>query len=91
MLLLISDANILMDVEVGDLVAPMFSLEYQFAVPDILYYEELEDQHAHLVAYAAARRLSYGMCNPSCKRFTICKLNRRLRFNTSETRPLDPI
>jgi predicted nucleic acid-binding protein len=48
MLLLISDANILMDVEVGELVAPMFSLGYQFAVPDILYYEELEDQHAHL-------------------------------------------
>ena len=49
MLLLISDANILMDVEVGDLVAPMFSLGYQFAVPDVLYYEELEDQHAHLL------------------------------------------
>ena len=47
MLLLISDANILMDVEVGDLVAPMFSLGYQFAVPDVLYYEELEEQHAH--------------------------------------------
>lgn len=49
MLLLISDANILMDVEVGDLIAPMFSLGYQFAVPDILYYEELEEQHAHLI------------------------------------------
>ena len=49
MLLLISDANILMDIEVGDLVAPMFSLGYQFAVPDILYYEELEEQHAHLL------------------------------------------
>ncbi len=49
MLLLISDANILMDVEAGELVAPMFSLGYQFAVPDILYYEELEDQHAHLL------------------------------------------
>jgi predicted nucleic acid-binding protein len=49
MLLLISDANILMDVEVGDLVAPMFSLDYQFAVPDVLYYEELEEQHAHLL------------------------------------------
>jgi len=48
-LLLISDANILMDVEMGDLVAPMFSLAYQFAVPDILYYEELEGQHAHLL------------------------------------------
>lgn len=49
MLLLISDANILTDVEVGDLVAPMFSLGYQFAVPDVLYYEELEEQHAHLL------------------------------------------
>ncbi|MAK54810.1 MAG: DUF3368 domain-containing protein [Pusillimonas sp.] len=49
MLLLISDANILMDVEVGDLVAPMFSLGYQFAVPDVLYYEELEEQHAQLL------------------------------------------
>ena len=49
MLLLISDANILMDVEVGDLVAPMFSLGCQFAVPNILYYEELEEQHANLL------------------------------------------
>jgi len=48
--LLISDANILLDVEVGDLTAPMFSLGYQFAVPDVLYFEELEEQHAHLLA-----------------------------------------
>ncbi|HMZ91649.1 MAG: DUF3368 domain-containing protein [Pseudomonadales bacterium] len=47
MLLLISDANILLDMEVGDLVAPMFSLGYQFAVPDVLYFEELQEQHAH--------------------------------------------
>jgi len=49
LLLLISDANILMDIEVGDLVAPMFSLGYQFVVPDVLYYEELVEQHAHLL------------------------------------------
>lgn len=49
MLLLISDANILMDIETGDLVAPMFSLGYHFAVPNILYYEELEEQHSHLL------------------------------------------
>lgn len=49
MLLLISDANILIDVEVGDLVAPMFSLDYQFAVPDTLYFEELKEQHSHLL------------------------------------------
>lgn len=49
MLLLISDANILMDIEVGELVAPMFSLNYTFAVPDILYYEELEERHSHFL------------------------------------------
>lgn len=49
MLLLISDANILMDIEEGDLLAPMFSLEYKFGVPDVLYYEELDDQHSHLL------------------------------------------
>lgn len=38
MLLLISDANILIDIEIGGLVAPMFSLDYQFAVPDVLFY-----------------------------------------------------
>ncbi len=49
MLLLISDANILIDIEIGGLIAPMFRLEYQFAVPDILFYEELDGQHAHLL------------------------------------------
>ncbi|WP_031595915.1 DUF3368 domain-containing protein [Ferrovum myxofaciens] len=49
MLLLISDANILIDIEFGGLVAPLFSLEYQFAVPDILFYEELDDQHGYLL------------------------------------------
>lgn len=49
MLLLISDANILIDIEIGGLVAPMFSLEYQFAVPDVLFYEELEERHSYMV------------------------------------------
>lgn len=47
MLAYISDANILIDVEVGGLLAPMFSLGYPFAVPDVLYFEELAEQHAH--------------------------------------------
>jgi Domain of unknown function (DUF3368) len=47
MLAYISDANILIDVEVGGLMAPMFSLGYQFAVPDVLYFEELAEHHAH--------------------------------------------
>ncbi|MGF1547220.1 MAG: PIN domain-containing protein [Thiotrichales bacterium] len=49
MLLLMSDANILIDMEIGELIAPMFSLGCQFAVPDVLYYDELEAQHAHLL------------------------------------------
>lgn len=49
MLLLISDANILIDMDTGGLLAPMFSMEYRFAVPDVLYVEELEGQHDGLM------------------------------------------
>ncbi|WP_043637278.1 PIN domain-containing protein [Desulfovibrio sp. TomC] len=49
MLFLISDANILIDIQTGELLASMFSLDFQFAVPDILFYEELEEQHGHFV------------------------------------------
>lgn len=48
MQLLISDANILIDMEEGELITLFFNLPYEFCVPDVLYYEELEDQHAHL-------------------------------------------
>ena len=41
MLLMVSDANILLDIEVGELVATMFRLPYRFVVPDVLYAEEL--------------------------------------------------
>lgn len=49
MQLLISDANILIDMEEGGLLATMFSLSFEFLIPDILFYEELEEQHPHLV------------------------------------------
>jgi len=49
MLLLISDANILIDMDTGGLLAPMFSMEYRFAVPDVLYVEELVEQHSGLL------------------------------------------
>lgn len=48
MQLLISDANILIDMEEGELITLFFNLPYEFCVPDVLYYEELEDQHSHL-------------------------------------------
>ena len=49
MQVLVSDANILIDIEIGGLTIPMFSLNYQFITPDVLYFEELEEQHSHLI------------------------------------------
>ncbi|EPX9617407.1 TPA: PIN domain-containing protein [Pseudomonas aeruginosa] len=49
MRLLISDANILIDLEEGQLLDQLFRLPYHFSVPDILFTEELEAQHAHLL------------------------------------------
>ncbi|WP_028388731.1 hypothetical protein [Legionella fairfieldensis] len=51
MLLVISDACVLIDIECGKLTSAMFSLSYQFAVPDILFFEELEGRHAHLLQF----------------------------------------
>lgn len=61
MLLLISDANILMDVEVGGLLRPMFSLRYQFAVPDVLYFEELDGRHTYLLSMGLQTRTLSAM------------------------------
>lgn len=41
MKLLISDANILIDMEAGDLLPSLFKLPFQIGIPDILYYEEI--------------------------------------------------
>ncbi|MBD3634962.1 MAG: DUF3368 domain-containing protein [Methylophaga sp.] len=49
MLLLISDANILIDLEEGQLIEMLFELPYQFSIPDILFAEELEQQHEYLL------------------------------------------
>ncbi|MCW5223023.1 PIN domain-containing protein [Verminephrobacter aporrectodeae] len=40
-MLLISDANVLIDMEVGGLMKWLFRLPMQFALPDILYWEEI--------------------------------------------------
>ena len=48
-MLLISDANILIDMEVGGLLEAIFRLDETFAVPDVLYSEELEEHHANLL------------------------------------------
>ncbi len=46
--LLISDANIIIDMEVGGLIELMFQLNHKFAVPDVLYAEELAEDHPSL-------------------------------------------
>lgn len=49
MRLIVTDANIFIDMEVGGLLEDMFRLEaWEFAVPDILYVEELAQAHGHL-------------------------------------------
>lgn len=74
MLLLISDANILIDMEAGELLVKLFQLPMQFAMPDILYWEEIEpgtpglenqglqilEVSGEYVEYAAALPAKYG-------------------------------
>src|SRR5690554_5939852 len=49
MLLLISDANIIIDLEAGEILAELFQLPYQFAMPDVLFEEEVADGSPHLI------------------------------------------
>lgn len=74
MLLLISDANILIDMEAGELMEKLFQLPMQFAMPDILYWEEIEpgtpgledlglrvlEVSGEYVAYAAGLPAKFG-------------------------------
>lgn len=46
--LLISDANVIIDMDVGGLLRPMFRLNVTFAVPNTLYEEELSAYHPEL-------------------------------------------
>lgn len=46
---LIGDANIFIDMEVGGILEAMFRLPEQIAVPDVLFVEELDEQHGHLL------------------------------------------
>lgn len=48
MRLLISDANVLIDIEDGELVAPLFRLPHRIATPDVLFHDELESRHPEL-------------------------------------------
>lgn len=47
--ILISDANIFIDLDCCQLTQRMFKLPYRFCTPDILFERELKAQHAHLL------------------------------------------
>ena len=49
--LLISDANILIDLEVGGLILDLFKLPYQIQVPEMLFADELEADHGYLLEH----------------------------------------
>lgn len=49
--LLISDANILIDLEDGNLITELFKLPFQFQVPDLLFADELEANHGYLLKH----------------------------------------
>jgi len=53
--LVISDANILIDMEAGGLLHPMFRLDYQFSVPDVLFEVELRQHHPGLIRLGLRR------------------------------------
>lgn len=46
--LLISDANILIDIDVGGVLREMFALAYEFGVPNVLYEQELKLRHPEM-------------------------------------------
>ena len=49
MLLVVSDTNVLIDIEIGGLVGSLFSLGYEIVVADVPFEEELRAQHADLL------------------------------------------
>jgi predicted nucleic acid-binding protein len=49
MQLLISDANVLIDMEDGNLIHVVFRLNCEIMVPDILFESELKEHHEHLL------------------------------------------
>lgn len=51
MKLLVSDANIFIDMDVAGIVRLMFQLPEEIAVPNVLYEEELREHHSDLPGY----------------------------------------
>ncbi len=60
MKLFISDASVLIDIEQSELTSAMFSLPFHFAVPNILFSEELSERHNHLLQFGLESREMSG-------------------------------
>ncbi len=51
MQLLVSDANVPIDIEHGNLTTSMFRMKIFFTVPDVLFEKELKARHSHLLDF----------------------------------------
>lgn len=59
-MLLISDANILIDMDVGGLLKKIFRLPETFAVPNVLFEEELSSRHPELLGHGLLLKILKG-------------------------------
>lgn len=48
MAIIVSDANVFIDLDAAEITRLMFRLRHEFVVPDVLYQEELSERHAYL-------------------------------------------
>jgi predicted nucleic acid-binding protein len=56
-LLVVSDANVLIDMETGGLTGSLFSLGHDIVVADVVFAEELADQHGHLLTMGLSQKI----------------------------------
>jgi predicted nucleic acid-binding protein len=55
--LLVSDANVIIDIEIGDLTKYFFLLPYEIVVPDVLFEEELRKRHEYLLDFGLKTKI----------------------------------
>lgn len=69
-MLLVSDANIFIDFEAADLLTELFRLPHEIVVPDVLYAQELAEQHADLLNLGL--RTQSHRCQPTWVAHIVC-------------------
>ena len=70
-MLVISDANVFIDLEEGELIEQLFKLPFDICCPDTLFHEELEEQHHSL--------LDLGLRLMELDGITVLEANRLIR------------